>query len=319
MAGTRSAARRGYTCTEWIAQCAADILQKERPDLTLVYLPHLDYDPQRFGPQGCEMPRLVGELDAASIPLLEAARTVGARVWIVSEYGHVQVKQAVFPNRALRQAGLLAVRPGPFGEQLDTFGSQAFAVCDHQLAHIYVNDPGDEASAPLRRAAKRVENPLVARVRDVISDLPGVARVLAGEERAELGLRHERAGDLVALSASDAWFAYPFWLNDAQAPDYARTVDIHRKPGYDPCELFFDPHQWWPRGRAAWRLLQKKLGFRTLFDVVPLDASLVHGSHGLPAAESADQPLLIGDGPAPDEEELPSTAVYSQLCRALEL
>ena len=100
-----------------------------------------------------------------------------------------------------------------------------------------------------------------------------MARVVAGGERAELGLSHPRAGDLIALAEPDAWFAYPFWLDDRQAPDYARTVDIHRKPGYDPCELFFDPQLWWPRGRALRRLLQKKLGFRTLFDVVPLDPS----------------------------------------------
>lgn len=312
MAGTRFAARRGYTCTEWIAHCAADILQKERPDLTLVYLPHLDYDPQRFGPQGCDMPRLVRELDDATAPLLDAARTVGARVWVVSEYGHVQVSRAVFPNRALCQAGLLAVRPGPFGENLDTFASQAFAVCDHQVTHIYVN-------APHCVAAKGRSDSLMKKVREVMAGLPGVARVLVGEERAEVGLRHERAGDVVVLAERDAWFAYPFWLDDAKAPDYARTVDIHRKPGYDPCELFFDPHLWWPRGRAFWRLLQKKLGFRALFDVVPLDASRVRGSHGLPAMEPADRPLLIGDGPAPEDGEIQSTAVYSQLCRALEL
>ncbi len=305
-------------CTEWIAQCAVEILRNEHPDLTLVYLPHLDYDLQRFGPKGCDTSRLVGELDAACVPLLEAARAAGARIWVVSEYGLMQVNGAVFPNRALRQAGLLAVRPGPFGENLDMFASQAFAVCDHQVAHIYVNDMGGGGSAALRVAAKQGGD-LIARVRDFIAGLPGVARVLVGEEREEIGLRHERAGDLVALAEAEAWFAYPFWLDNAQAPDYARTVDIHRKPGYDPCELFFDPHLRWPRGRAFWRLLQKKLGFRTLFDVVPLDASLVRGSHGLPALKSSDHPLLIGDGPAPANEELPSTAVYSNLCRALEL
>jgi hypothetical protein len=146
-----------------------------------------------------------------------------------------------------------------------------------------------------------------------------VARVLAAEEREEIHLRHERSGDLVALSEPNAWFAYPFWLDDAQAPDYARTVDIHRKPGYDPCELFFDPHLRWPKGRAFLRLMQKKLGFRTLFDVVPLDASLVHGSHGLPAAEPGERPLLIGDGPAPPKGEMPSTDVHSLLCQALEI
>ncbi|MGH7172578.1 MAG: alkaline phosphatase family protein, partial [Gemmataceae bacterium] len=267
----------GLPCTQWIARCAAVVLRREHPDLTLVYLPHLDYDPQRFGPQGCDMPRLVGELDAACAPLLDAARAAGARVWVVSEYGHVQVNRAVLPNRGLREAGLLTVRPGPFGENLDTFTSRAFAVCDHQLAHVYV---AEEADRP--------------RVRDALLGIKGVARVLDGDEREEIHLRHERSGELIALADADAWFAYPFWLDDRQAPDYARTVDIHRKLGFDPCELFFDPRLAWPKGRALWRLLQKKLGFRTLFDVVPLDPKLVRGSHGLTAGEAADRPLLIG-------------------------
>ena len=124
---------------------------------------------------------------------------------------------------------------------------------------------------------------------------------------------------MIALAEPDAWFAYPFWLDDSQAPDYARTVDIHRKPGYDPCELFFDPHLIWPRGRALRRLAQKKLGFRTLFDVVPLDSSLVRGSHGLAALESPDRPLLIGDGPPPAGPELPMTAVRDLVLAALDL
>jgi predicted AlkP superfamily pyrophosphatase or phosphodiesterase len=292
----------GLPCTQWIAHCAAEVLREERPDLTLVYLPHLDYDPQRHGPAGCDMPRLVQELDTACTPLLDAARDAGAQVWVVSEYGHCGVQTPVFPNRTLRQAGLLSVRPGPFGEILDTFASRAFAVCDHQLAHIYVNDRAD-----------------LPRVRDVVSGLPGVGRVLGGEERAEIALRHPRAGDLVALAEPATWFAYPFWLDDRQAPDYARTVDIHRKPGYDPCELFFDPKLAWPKGRVLRRLVQKKLGFRTLLDVVPLDAGLVRGSHGLPAAEANDGPLLIGNGPPPAEGQLPMTAVHGLLLQALGL
>jgi predicted AlkP superfamily pyrophosphatase or phosphodiesterase len=291
----------GLPCTEWIARCAAEVLQQERPDLTLVYLPHLDYDPQRFGPQGCDMAQLVRELEAATAPLLDTAQSIGARVWVVSEYGHVQVKRPVQPNRAFRQAGLLTVRPGPFGETLDTFASRAFAVCDHQLAHVYVPDPAD-----------------VPRARDLLAALPGVARVLANEQRAELNLCHRRAGELVALAEPDAWFAYPFWLDDRLAPDYARTVDIHRKPGYDPCELFFDPGLWWPRGRSLWRLIQKKLGFRTRFDVVPLDPGLVRGSHGLPARDVADRPLLIGDGPAPVERVLALTDVHRLLSQVFE-
>jgi predicted AlkP superfamily pyrophosphatase or phosphodiesterase len=292
----------GLPCTRWIARCAAEVIRRERPDLTLVYLPHLDYDPQRFGPAGCDLKRLVGELDDACAPLLDAARVAGARVWVVSEYGHVQVSRAVFPNRALREAGLLTVRDGPFGEMPDLFASQAFAVCDHQIAHVYVPDAADWP-----------------RVRDVLAGLKGVARLLEGEQRNEMQLRHERSGEVIALAKPDAWFAYPFWLDDRRAPDYARTVDIHRKPGYDPCELFFDPQLWWPKGRALWRLMQKKLGFRTLFDVVPLDATLVRGSHGLAATDSAYRPLLIGDGPAPAEGEMPMTAVRDLVLGALAL
>jgi hypothetical protein len=232
--------------------------------------------------------------------LLDAAQALGARVWVVSEYGHVQVSRPVLPNRALRKAGLLAVRRGPFGEQLDTFASRAIAVCDHQVAHVYVNDPGD-----------------VECTRAALADLPGVAGVLAGDERAEFDLVHERSGELIALATPDAWFAYPFWDDDRLAPDYARTVDIHRKPGYDPCELFFDPKLTWPAGRAAWRLLQKKLGFRTLFDVVPLDATLVRGSHGLPARDPQDGPVWISGfkgGPT-----VPMTHLHDTILEVLDL
>jgi predicted AlkP superfamily pyrophosphatase or phosphodiesterase len=292
----------GLPCTDWIARCAAEVLSSERPDLTLVYLPHLDYDPQRFGMEGSDLPRLLRELDDACAPLLETAQRVGARVWIVSEYGHITVRRTIMPNRALRRAGLLTARPGPFGESLDTFNSRAFAVCDHQLAHVYVGDPVD-----------------LERTREVLARLPGVARVLAGDEPAELGLDHPRSGELIALAERDAWFAYPFWLDDRAAPDYARTVAIHAKPGYDPCELFVDPQLRWPKIHMARRLVQKTLGFRTLFDVVPLNAELVHGSHGLPAAEALDRPLLIGDGPAPAAAELPMMAVQGLVLEALGL
>src|SRR5262249_479640 len=235
----------GLPCTEWIAKCAAKILRDHHPDLTLVYLPHLDYDPQRYGPEGSDLPRLVPELDNACRIIIDAAQAMGANVWIISEYGHVQVNRPVYLNRVLRDAGLLQVRRGPFGEQLDTFTSRAFAVCDHQLAHVYVTDADD-----------------LEKVRAILSAAPGVANVLAGDERAQIGLLHRRSGEMILLSEPDHWFAYPFWLDDDQAPDYARTVAIHNKPGYDPCELFFDPQRTFVKGRAAFRLLQKKLGFR---------------------------------------------------------
>jgi predicted AlkP superfamily pyrophosphatase or phosphodiesterase len=289
----------GRPCTDWIARCGAAVLESERPDLTLVYLPHLDYDPQRFGPSNCDMPRLVGELDDACLPLLDAAARVGARIWVVSEYGHCDVSRPVCLNRVLRRAGLLGIRPGPFGEIFDPFTSRTFAVCDHQVAHVYVSDPADRP-----------------RVRELLAAEPGVSRVFEGKERREIGLDHPRSGEFVVLSDPDAWFAYPFWLDDRSAPDYARTVDIHRKPGYDPCELFFDPTLFLLKARAMLRLVQKTLGFRTLFDLIPLDPLLVRGSHGLPAAQVEDRAILIGDGPAP-AEMLESTDVHGLLLSAL--
>jgi predicted AlkP superfamily pyrophosphatase or phosphodiesterase len=291
----------GLPCTLWIAACAAQVLKHERPELTLVYLPHLDYDPQRHGPAGCDMTRLVRELDDACAPLLEAARAVGAKVWVVSEYGHADVKRAISLNRVLREASLLQVRDGPFGEMLDTYGSRAFAVCDHQFAHVYVENGAD-----------------IDRARDLLGGVDGVSRVFVGRERREIGLDHPRSGELVVLARADSWFAYPYWLDDGRAPDFARTVDIHRKPGYDPCELFFDPRLWWPKGRAIRRLLQKKLGFRTRFDVVPLDPRIVRGSHGVPALETVDRPVLIGDGPEPSgTAALAMTEVKGLLLNAL--
>jgi predicted AlkP superfamily pyrophosphatase or phosphodiesterase len=296
--------KAGLACSQWIAGCAAEIVKEHRPELTLVYLPHLDYDPQRFGPSGCDMARLTRELDQACAILLDAAKASGARVWIVSEYGHTDVTHPVLLNRALREAGLLKVRPGPFGEMLDTFGSEAFAVCDHQVAHIYLGRPDDRTTE---------------RVSELIRAIAGVDRVYAGGERAEIGLDHLRAGNLVVLSRADSWFAYPYWLEDRHAPDFARTVDIHRKPGYDPCELFFDPKLFWPEGRALGRLVQKKLGFRSLFDVVPLDPFLVRGSHGLPAIDRDDKPVLIGDGPPPSlAGVIPMTQLRDLLWSALD-
>ncbi|HYH67947.1 MAG TPA: nucleotide pyrophosphatase/phosphodiesterase family protein, partial [Urbifossiella sp.] len=159
----------GKPSTDWIAAAAGVVLTDHAPDLTLVYLPHLDYDPQRFGPAGTDMPKCVKQLDDACAPLLDAAIRVGAKVWVVSEYGHCDVSRPVYPNRELRKAGTLGVRGGPFGEQLDLFTTRAFAVCEHQLAHVYVNQPSG-----------------VVPVKELFSTLPGVARVLVGEERAEI-------------------------------------------------------------------------------------------------------------------------------------
>ena len=258
----------GLESSEWIARAAAAVMRRKTPELTLVYLPHLDYDYQRLGPGD---PERVREVDRCVAVAAEAARDINARVVIVSEYGLVPVTRAVYLNRVLREAGWLVVRDGPFGEMLDTHHSRAFAVADHQLAHVYVRDG------------------LLKEVQGIIEKLEGVSEVVAP---AELELAHPRAGELIALAEADAWFAYPYWLDDARAPDFARTVDIHRKPGYDPCELFMTS-----KPRAVSRLAQKKLGFRYLMDVVPLDPSLVRGSHGRITDDPAQGPVLITSEP----------------------
>lgn len=262
--------RAGLPSSEWIARAAARVMREKRPELTLVYLPHLDYDDQRLGPGD---PARVAEVDACAGVVIDAAREIGAKVVVVSEYGLVPVRRAVLLNRELRRAGWLAVRDGPFGETLDTHESRAFAVCDHQVAHVYTRGIS------------------VEEVRRRIQAMDGVDVVASPRD---LDLDHPRSGDLVALSKPDAWFAYPYWLDDERAPDFARTVDIHRKPGYDPCELFLTS-----AARAALRLLQKKLGFRYLMDVIPLDPSLVKGSHGLRSSPE-DGPVIVGPDPPAD-------------------
>jgi predicted AlkP superfamily pyrophosphatase or phosphodiesterase len=291
----------GLPSTAWIAEVSATVVREKKPSLSLVYLPHLDYEPQRRGPAGCDMPKYVRELDDACAPLLDAATAIGAQVWVVSEYGHCDVARPIEVNRYLRKNGFLRVRSGPFGEQIDLYGSAAFAVCDHQLAHVTVRDPAD-----------------IPVVRDLFEGLPGVAKIYSGVERAKIHLDHPRSGDLVLLAERDAWFAYPFWLDDAVAPDYARAVAIHHKPGYDPCELFFDPKLAAPKLRVARKVLQKKLGFRTTVDVVPLDPSLVRGSHGLAASDPIDRPILIGHGENPGDA-VPMTAVKKLWLRTLGL
>jgi predicted AlkP superfamily pyrophosphatase or phosphodiesterase len=262
--------KAGLPSSDWIARASALVMRQNKPDLTLVYLPHLDYDYQRVGPGD---PARVAEVDACAGLVIDAAREIGATIVVVSEYGLVPVSRPVYLNRELRKRGWLSVRGGPYGEMLETFESRAFAVVDHQLAHIYVRD------LPLEEVRKSIEA------------LDGIERVVPPRD---LELDHPRSGELIAIAKSDAWFAYPYWLDDALAPDFARTVDIHRKPGYDPCELFLTSP-----ARAGFRLLQKKLGFRYRMDVIPLDASLVKGSHGLhPAAE--DGPAIIGENPPED-------------------
>lgn len=255
--------RAGLPSSDWIARATAWVMRNKRPTLTLCYLPHLDYDLQRFGDKA-DTKRLVSEVDACAKLVMDAANEIGAGVLVVSEYGIVPVTRAVTPNRTLRNAGMLRVREGPFGEMLDVFTSRAFAVCDHQCAHVYVQDLAD-----------------IPRAKQVLAEMQGVSRVLDRTQQAELQIDHANCGELVLLSERDAWFAYPYWMDDAKAPDFARSVDIHRKPGYDPCELFMAASN----AAAGATLLRKKLGLRYRFKTCSLDASIVMGSHGLPAKD----------------------------------
>ncbi|MFM7037462.1 MAG: alkaline phosphatase family protein [Planctomycetaceae bacterium] len=266
--------------TRWIADASCRVLREHRPSLMFVYLPHLDYNLQRLGPHDPAIAEDVRLVDQEAGKLIAAAREQDADVLVLSEYGISEVNSPIHINRILREAGLLRVRREPLGwETLDAGASRAFAVADHQAAHVYVRNPADRP-----------------RVAELLQQVPGIERVLDSAGQAELGLNHERSGDLVCVSSRESWFTYYFWLDDALAPDYARTVDIHRKPGYDPAELLVNPDLQFPKLRIASRLLKKLLGFRYYMDVIGLKAEVVRGSHGrLPDADQLEHegPVLI--------------------------
>ena len=270
--------------SEWIAQATLHVMRSRNPTLTLTYLPHLDYNLQRLGPD-LGHPRVqqdLQEIDAVCGTLIDYAASSGRDVIVVSEYGITPASDALHVNRALREAGLIKVRPEEFGREiLDAGASAAFAVADHQIAHVYVNDRSR-----------------IGEVRAVLERLDGVERVLDESGKRAFGLDHERSGELVAISKADRWFSYYYWLEDRLAPDFARTVDIHRKPGYDPVELFVDPAIRFPMLATGWRLAKRKLGLRTLLDVISLkDTALVKGSHGRLTDDPNHGPLVIGSRP----------------------
>ena len=269
--------RASIASTRWIAESAKRVETSFSPTLTLVYLPHLDYNLQRVGASSAaanEDVRLVDEVCGDLIQFYEAA---GAQVIVLSEYGLRDVTTPVHINRALRQHQLVAIRDELGLELLDAGASAAFAVADHQVAHVYVNDRSR-----------------LSRVHEIVESLPGVARVLDAAGKSEYRIDHPRAGDLIAIASPEAWFTYYYWLDDRRAPDFARTVDIHRKPGYDPVELFLDPSIRIPALTVGSKLARKAMGFRTLLDVIPLDATLVRGSHGrCPDPGEADTPIFV--------------------------
>ena len=286
--------------TRWIAEAAKRVESKYSPTLTLVYLPHLDYNLQRVGPGAPAAAEDVRQIDALCGDLVSFFEERGVQIVILSEYGLCDVTTPVHINRVLREQGAIAVRDELGLELLDPGASRAFAVADHQVAHVYINDPSIHHS-----------------VRTAIEKTPGVERVLDAESKRALGLDHERAGDLVAIAKPDAWFTYYYWLDDRRAPDFARTVDIHRKPGYDPVELFLDPSIAVPALTVGWKLARKSLGFRTLMDVIPLDATLVRGSHGRPGAGLHGPLVMSKQTSLVPAGKIASTDVYAILLEHL--
>ena len=269
--------RASIASTRWIAEASKIVEAAHSPTLTLVYLPHLDYNLQRVGPGSASALEDVAQVDEICGDLIDFYESRGTAVIVVSEYGIRDVSRPVHINRVLREHGLVTVRSELGRELLDAGASRAFAVADHQVAHVYVDD------------AARVEA-----VRRILEQVPGIERVLDEAGKKAFGLNHPRSGELVAIAERDAWFTYYYWVDDGRAPDFARTVEIHRKPGYDPVELFLDPALRVPTLSVGWKLARRKLGFRTLLDVIPLDATLVKGSHGRRTASGdIDAPVCI--------------------------
>lgn len=292
----------GIRSSRWIADSARWIEETRRPDLSLIYLPHLDYDLQRHGPLDPLIRSSLLEIDEVVGDLLDFLEERGVAPIVLSEYAISEVNRAIFPNREFRRQGWLSIKEEFGGETLDCGGSRAFALTDHQVAHVYVGD----------------KDPVfLNKVGNCLQSMDGVSQVLVGEEREKLGLNHPRSGDLIALAEESAWFAYYHWLEDAKAPEFARCVDIHRKYGYDPVELFVNPETSFPKLRIMSKLAAKKLGFRMRMDLIPLDAGLVKGSHGILPADSADWPVVLG----PEEavrENLEAVEVFETILKTFQ-
>ncbi|MEN9974617.1 MAG: hypothetical protein RLZZ282_623 [Verrucomicrobiota bacterium] len=267
----------GIESSQWIAASAKWIEQNHAPSLSLVYLPHLDYPLQKDGPLAPNIPSELEKIDRVATDLIEFYQSRGVRVLVLSEYGISPVTRPVHLNRLFRANGWLLLKDELGRETLDCGASRAFAVADHQVAHVYVNDAS-----------------ILPEVRALLENTPGIDEVRVPHEIWGEGIANQRAGDFIAISSPDAWFTYYFWENDALAPDYARTIDIHRKPGYDPCELFIDPALKHPKLKIASFLLKKMIGLRGLMEVIPLDATLVRGSHGRDRVTAMERPVLLG-------------------------
>jgi len=273
--------------TRWIADAAMETEQLHNPTLTLIYLPHLDYCLQKFGPDFKKISKELTEIDQVVEELVNFYEKKGAKIILLSEYGIEPVNKPVHLNRIFRENGLIAIRKERGLELLDAGASKAFVVADHQIAHVYINDKS-----------------VTEQVKSLLKNALDVDLVLDKKEQEKYNINHERSGDFVVTAKENSWFTYYFWLDDAVAPDYARCVDIHKKPGYDPVEMFMSS-----KLRAGYKLLRKKSGFRYVMDVIPLDATLVKGSHGRIGVSDSFKPVLITD--AKIDKTLQPTDVYN--------
>ncbi len=281
--------RTSIASSQWIAEASKRVSAIYVPTLTLIYLPHLDYNLQKFGYGHESVNQDLREIDAVVKDLVEFYESRHTQVILLSEYGITHADQPIYVNRALRKQGWIAVREERGRELLDPGASRAFAVADHQICHVYINDLSIKSD-----------------VQQLMEQLTGVEEVLDDEGKARYHINHDRAGDLVLIADSKSWFAYYYWMDDKSAPDFARTVDIHRKPGYDPVEMFVNPEIPFPMLKAGSILLKKKLGFRYLMDLIPLDATLIKGSHGRIPEEQQDWPVCISQHSTKDLSQSPT-------------
>jgi predicted AlkP superfamily pyrophosphatase or phosphodiesterase len=243
--------------SEWIANAAEYTMETERPNFLFVYIPHVDYSAQRFGKGSVQVNDDLKIADEIVGRLAQKATDIGIRnetqFVILSEYSFNDVDSAIPLNLVLRDADLLSVRTIQEKEYLDFEYSKAFAMVDHQVSHVFIKD-GYE-----KEARKALEN------------APGIDKVLDSRSKKEMAIGHERSGELIAISSKDKWFSYYWWHEDNRAPEFARKVDIHRKPGYDPVELFFDPKT----------------------KSIPLEPRMVKGSHGRPVDLEREEGLAF--------------------------
>lgn len=262
--------------SQWIAESAKTAEDLYHPTLTLIYLPHLDYNLQRYGIDFSKIEKDLREIDSVCEDLISFYESRETQVIVLSEYGITNVNNPVFLNRIFRENGLLSVREERGLELMDAGASKVFAVADHQVAHVYVNDLSE-----------------MSHVRTILENTSGVDFILDESGKAKYNLNHSRSGELIVLADKDSWFTYYYWLDESKAPDFARTVDIHKKPGYDPVELFINPDLSFLPLRVGIKLLKKQLGFRTLMDLIPLKPELVKGSHGKIPENEDEGPLFI--------------------------